>query len=277
MPGMEVVRDGSRCDDPDHLDPDPSMSEAPFARPRPRLTGLDATTRLDAFALVTFAVDPVRLAAAVPPGLEPEVRRLDDGTSCGFVSAVSFRDVDFRFAVLPVVRRSFFQTNYRAYVRGPDGQRAVYFFGTTLDSWLSIIPRRVWGMPWHGGRTTISATWSGHRCVDYRHISEPGWGGADVAIAGTDEPLGRLDGFTDVEDGALVLTHPLDGFFARPDGRLGRYSVWHERLRPTLGRATRARYEVFETLGLVASGQKPHSVLLQQSVEFDVLLPPTPE
>jgi len=97
------------------------------------------------FALVTFDVDPGRLAAVLPTGLVPEVRTLDDGRERGFVSAVSFRDVDFRFALAPVVRRSFFQTNYRAYVRGPAGGRAVHFFGTTLDSVWSVIPRRVWG------------------------------------------------------------------------------------------------------------------------------------
>ena len=112
-----------------------------FARPRPRIRRLDATTRLDHFALVTFAVDPERLAAVLPRGLEPEVRRLDDERERGFVSAVSFRDVDFRFAMAPWLRVSFFQTNYRAYVRGPDGRRAVFFFGTTLDSPLAALPR----------------------------------------------------------------------------------------------------------------------------------------
>jgi hypothetical protein len=92
---------------------------------------------------------------------------------------------------------------------------------------------------------------------------------------GTSEVAGRLDGFVDADDAALVLTHPLDGYFERPDGRLGRYSVWHERLRPRLGVARQARYAVFEELGLVAPGAAPHSVLLQRSIEFDVLLPPT--
>ena len=251
-----------------------AATDPAWRRPRPRRRWLDATTILVDFALVTFDVDPGRLAAVLPTGLVPEVRTLDDGRERGFVSAVSFRDVDFRFALAPVVRRSFFQTNYRAYVRGPAGGRAVHFFGTTLDSVWSVIPRRVWGMPWHRGRTSIEATWAGGRCMTYRHRCEPGWGGADVDLTGTDEPLRRLDGFVDLDDAALVLTHPLDGFFARSDGRLGRYSVWHERLRPTIGAAQRARYEVFEHLGLVASGQEPHSVLLQPSVEFDVLLPP---
>lgn len=247
-----------------------------FARPRPRVRRLDATTRLDHFALVTFAVDPERLAAVLPLGLKPEVRRLDGGRERGFVSAVSFRDVDFRFAIAPWLRVSFFQTNYRAYVRGPDGRRAVFFFGTTLDSPLAALPRLAWGMPWHGGSTRIEAEWSDDgRCSDYRHRCSGRWGAADVQLEGTNEVAGRLDGFADGEDAALVLTHPLDGFFERPNGRLGRYSVWHPRLRPQLGTAHRARYAVFEELGLVEAGALPHSVLLQRSIEFDVLLPPT--
>lgn len=246
-----------------------------FDRPRTAVSGLDALTTLVDFALVSFDVDPAALARRLPDGLEPEVRRLDDGRERGFVSAVSFRDVDFRFAMAGAIRRSFFQTNYRAYVRGPDGGRAVHFFGTTLDSWLAIIPRRVWGMPWYRGSTRIDATWDGPRCTAYRHRCAPGWGAADVALTGTDQPMGRLDGFSDLEDSALVLTHPLDGYFLRPDGRLGRYEVWHERLRPTIGQASRASYAVFENLDLVPPGTAPHSVLLQQSVEFDVLLPPT--
>jgi hypothetical protein len=247
-----------------------------FTRPRPHVRWLDATTRLDHFALVTFAVDPARLRASLPASLEPEIRRLDDGTECGFVSAVSFRDVDFRMAVAPWFRLSFFQTNYRAYVRDPDGRRAVFFFGTTLDSRFAAVPRTAWGMPWYPGATEIEAEWTPDgRCLAYRHVCAGRWGTADVEIEGTGEPLGRLDGFGDTDDGALVLTHPLDGFYARPNGRLGRYAVWHERLRPRLGVARRARYAVFEDLGLVAPDQAPHSVLLQRSIEFDVLLPPT--
>jgi hypothetical protein len=71
-----------------------------------------------------------------------------------------------------------------------------------------------------------------------------------------------------------ILTHPLDGWFERPDGRLGRYAVWHPRIALQVGAARRASYAVFEELGLVEPGSPPHSVLLTRSVEFDVLLPP---
>lgn len=247
-----------------------------FARPRPQRRGLDATTTLQDFALVTFDVDPDRLRSVVPAGLDPEIRTLDDGRARGFVSAVSFRDVDFRFELASRLRVSFFQTNYRTYVRGPDGRRAVYFFGTTLDSPLVALPRRLWGMPWRPGSTSIEATWDAEGvCMTYRHRCSGRWGAADVELVGSATPLGRIDGFVDTDDGAHVLTHPLDGFFQHPRGRLGRYAVWHDRLRPMLGIARRARYAVFEELGLVAPGALPHSVLLQRATDFDVLLPPT--
>ena len=200
---------------------------------------------------------------------------MGDGRQRGFVSAVSFRDVDFRFAVAPWLRVSFFQTNYRAYVRGPDGVPSVFFFGTTLDSPLVGLPRYLWGMPWHPGANRIEAAWTADGvCTDYRHRCRGRWGRADVELAGSGEPMGRLDGFVDGDDAAHIVTHPLDGWFLRPDGQLGRYAVWHSRLRPTLGVARRARYAVFEELGLVEPGAEPHSVLLQRAIEFDVLLPP---
>ena len=86
--------------------------------------------------------------------------------------------------------------------------------------------------------------------------------------------MGRLDGFADLEGAAHILAHPLDGWFTRPDGGLGRYAVWHDQLRPRLGVARRASYDVFESLGLVEPGAAPHSVLLQRAIDFDVLLPP---
>jgi hypothetical protein len=131
-------------------------------------------------------------------------------------------------------------------------------------------------MPWRRGATRIDAEWDEDgRCASYHHSCREAWGAASVEIEGTGESAGRLDGFADADESALVLTHPLDGWFRRPDGRLGRYAVWHERLAPQLGTAYRARYAVFERLGLVEEDQPPHSVLLQRAVEFDVHLPPT--
>jgi uncharacterized protein YqjF (DUF2071 family) len=253
----------------------PPDSAVAFDRARPRFRWSDAATLLQNFALVTFDVEPETLASRLRNRLTPEVRTLDDGRRRGFVSAVSFRGIDFRFRAAELVRLAFNQTNYRAYVLGPDGRRGVFFFETTLDSVFSAIPRRLWGMPWYPGRTTIEASWSGSTCRSYRHVCSGSRNSVDAEFTGTAAPIGRLDGFADATDAAAVLAHPLDGFFSHPDGRLGRYSVWHPRLSPTVATPIRANYGVFERLGLVAPGTTPHSVLVQPSVEFDVHLPPT--
>lgn len=253
------------------------MTVDPFRTPRPRLGSLDALTTLEHFALITYDVDPERLAALLPTGygFEPEVARLSDGRRRSFVSAVNFRDVHFRFAAAPFVRVSFEQTNYRAYVRR-NGKRAVWFFGTTLASRTAALPRMLWGMPWHRVISTLEATWDGDRCVTYESSHVGKWASAAMRLEGTAERAGLLDGWATPDEAALILTHPLVGYFSHNRGNgVGLYAVWHARLNLTVGRAIEARFSPFEERGLITPNQEPHSVLLQPSTEFLVLLPPT--
>lgn len=74
----------------------------------------------------------------------------------------------------------------------------------------------------------------------------------------------------------MVLTHPLKGFYFRRDGSLGTYSIWHERLQLQRATASRARFQLFESLGLTTPDSAPHSVLVQRSTEFIIFLPPRP-
>lgn len=231
------------------------------------------TTTLADFAIVTFTVDPARLAALLPPGFEPDVVRLDCGRERAFVSAVPFRDLDFRFDAAPWARFAFGQTNYRAYVIH-EGRRCVWFFGTTLATPFVTVPRYLWKLPWHYSPMSFETAWTGERCDRYRLRASSSWGAARLDVDGTGEPLGRLDGFADAEETAVVLTHPLAGYFRRRDGHVGSYSVWHEPLVLGVGVARRASFRVFERLGLVAPGERPHSVLLQRETEFVILLPP---
>jgi hypothetical protein len=253
------------------------MTMDPFATPRPRLGPLDALTTLEHFALITYDVDPDRLAALLPAGygFEPEVAMMADGRRRAFVSAVNFRDVDFRFAAAPFVKVTFEQTNYRAYVRR-NGERAVWFFGTTLASSTAALPRLMWGMPWHRVSATLDATWDGDRCVAYESHSSGSWANATMRLEGSDHRVSMLDGWSTPDEAALVLTHPLVGYFAHDRGSgVGRYRVWHARLNLTVGRAIEARFSAFEERGLIQPSQEPHSVLLQASTDFVVLLPPT--
>lgn len=73
-----------------------------------------------------------------------------------------------------------------------------------------------------------------------------------------------------------MVTHPLVGHYHRRDGRLGSYSIWHDRLRLKRARARRAYFALFERLGLLSADEQrtPHSVLVQPEAEFTIYLPP---
>jgi hypothetical protein len=235
---------------------------------------LNATTTLLDFAIVTFAVDPDRLARLLPADFEADRFTLADGSVRSFVSAVPFRDVDFHVACAPWARFAFGQINYRAYVRFR-GERCVWFFGTMLGSPLVAIPRYIWRLPWHYADITVGASWRGSRCELYDVSAASRWGDARFSAAGSDEPTGHLDGFVDADETSLVLTHPLRGYYRRRDWQIGTYAVAHERLEMTRGVSHESHFAVFEDHNLVDRGAVPHSVLLMPKTVFTIDLPPT--
>jgi uncharacterized protein YqjF (DUF2071 family) len=240
---------------------------------RPRARWCDVITTLADFAIVTWTVEPAALARHLAPGFEPDLRVLDDGRRVALVSAVVFRDLDFRFAFAPWARFRMGQTNYRAYVvRG--GVRCAWFFGTSLTRPFVVIPQLLWKLPWHAARMRFDTSWRGHQCERYRFRTVSRWAPAELELTDSGRPMGCLDGFSDAEDALVVLTHPLDGFFYRTDGRVGSYSIWHAPLQLRHADATIARFPLYERLGLVTAEQRPHSVLVQRDTEFLIRLPP---
>jgi hypothetical protein len=244
---------------------------------RPAARGIDAITTLRHFAIVTYALPPERLRPLVDPRFELDCIDVDGGRKA-LLSVVPFEDQDFRAAAFPSPRWRFGQTNYRVYVRDrTTGERAVWFLGTTLGSWSVILPRYVWRLPWHYGRFSIACeqdaegTYTSYR-VATRSRWAPAW--LDLVHEPTTPPV--FPGFPNQETGLVVLTHPLVGYYTRRDGRLGTYSVWHERLTPGTGRVREARFGLLDRLGLVPLSEqaRPYSVLIQAETEFLVRLPP---
>lgn len=243
-------------------------------RPAPPMGPLAALTTLEDIAIVSFDIDPDALAAHLPRWLVPDVFELEGGRRRALVSTVTFRDVDFRFRLAPFVRLGMIQTNYRAYVRAGD-RRAVWFFGSTLSTAIVEVPRLLWKMPWTKAPATLDATWDATSCTFWRSRAVGEWGGYDIELEGTSEPMGRLDGFSDEVETARVLTHPLAGYYRRLDHGVAGYHVWHAPMHPFRGQAIRARYDALEGLGLVTPEQAPHSVLLEPRSDFRIYLPPT--
>ena len=73
-----------------------------------------------------------------------------------------------------------------------------------------------------------------------------------------------------------VVTHPRLGYYYRRDGQLGSYSIWHDRLEPTLGKVVDAKFELLDRLELTTSSDlsNVHSVLMLNRTDFIVYLPP---
>lgn len=245
----------------------------PFSVPRPPYKWCDVVTTLADFAIITYAVEPTALAQYLPPGFEPDVFTLADGSRTAFVSAVPFRDLDFRFACATWARFAFGQTNYRAYVKYR-GKRCVWFFGTSLATPLVNIPRHIWQLPWHAAQMQFNTTWNGSVCTEYKLETSSGKANAKLELLPSVIPAGTLDGFKSADETSEVLTHPLVGYFRRRDGKLGSYSVWHERLNLFKAEVRTAQFDLFVQLGLVTRNQAVHSALVQRTTEFVVLLPP---
>jgi len=246
---------------------------------RPPVSSWDVVATLEHFAIVSYAVPAVRVRPHVHPAFDLDCFPGPHGEPSVWVSMVPFEDQDFRFAALPWLRFRFGQTNYRTYVVDrASGRRAVWFFGTTLDSWTVAVPRHVWKLPWHRGRVRFACAYdqAAGRYARYHMTTASAWGPVELELGDTGAPVAALDGLPDIESGLVVLTHPLIGVYYRRDGGLGTYRIWHDRLRCTSGRVVRARIGLFDRLGLVPYSEqdRPHSVLLQHRTEFTIYLPP---
>ena len=181
--------------------------------------------------------------------------KFKDGTSGSLISAVP-------------IRLSCGQVNYRAYVNvnGVDG---VWFFGTSLDSKLTFIPKKLWKMPWH--RDSIKIT-NSNSFWQLKVVGD--WGFSNVEMSESDNEFECLDGFSDLDESIQVLTHPMEGWYERSDGHIGTYSVWHQVLKMKPMVVKHAHFKVFETLGLINSETPIHSALMQRTIKFDVHTPP---
>jgi hypothetical protein len=223
------------------------------------------------FGIVTYCVDPDRLAALLPHSFEPDVFTLDDGTACAFVSAVPFRVASLTLGGVRVPL-GFVQVNYRAYIRR-HGVQCVWFFGSSVSSRIVLVPRALYGLPWYFTESSLDAAWVDGVGSAYALHNTGEWGGADFAGTGTGEAVGRLDGFADLDETLDVLTAPRSGFCLRGDGSLLELRVRHALLQPETATPREASFSVFEDLNLCAPGAAPHSVLLLRSTTFDVLPP----
>lgn len=240
----------------------------------------DVRSRLAHFALVNYALPMERLAPHIPED-RFEIAEFDiGGRRLAMMSAVPFLDLDFHFPRLaPFAKFRFAQTNYRVYVNDRrTGEPCVWFFGTTLGSRTVAIPRALWRLPWHFARYRVDCKHNAAvgRYDSFRISANSAWAPAEIELEDTGVAVAGSAGFSSPEEVALVLTHPVAGYFRRTDGQLGHYSIWHERMQLTVAHPLKLWFGLFERLKLLSREEmsRPHSVLLCPEVEFLIHLPP---
>jgi hypothetical protein len=246
---------------------------------RPPLSRRDAIATLKHFAIISYSVDAERVRPHVHPRFNIDTFVVAPSGRKALVSMVPFEDQDFHFVHTRRLKFRFGQTNYRTYVIDREtGERAVWFFGTTLDSWTVVLPRYWWRMPWHRGRIRFDCEYdsAAGRYTRYRMKTRSDWAPVEIELEDSGQPLCELAGIPDFEAGLVTLTHPLLGVYYRRDGRLGSYRIWHDRLGCTAGRVKRAKIGLVDRLGIVPYSEQhtPHSVLIQHETEFAIYLPP---
>ena len=249
-------------------------------RLRPRKPGLlDIDSPLEHFALITYAVPPERLASHIPTDRFEIATFEIEGEQRALLSVVPFIDADFRLRLLPFARFRFAQTNYRVYVTDrKTGEPVVWFFGTTLGGWPVHLARLLWKIPWYPAQYTWTCEFdeAKGRYETYRYEMRSKWGAARIDVRDTGAPVDTLRGFSSRDEMTLVLTHPVDGYFYRLDGRVGTYSVSHEVLPLTVAEPVDLHFALLERLGVLSAAemQQPHSVLLCRKTNFHIYMPP---
>ena len=232
----------------------------------------NATTLLKDFSIITYLVDVERLRKYIPKQFDL-VTVNQHGVERGILSAVPFLDQDFCFKrFFTFVKFKFYQTNYRAYVIDKStGEQIVWFFGTNLGSCLVNIPRILWAIPWYNAKyknESKKETYSLSIKSNFNH--------GYIEYLKTNQPIELLDGFISMEEMILVLTHPIRGVYHKLNGKIGTYSVAHEKMNLKIGEPKSIYFSLFEKLGLLSKIEmnKPFAIFYLDQIRFDIELPP---
>ena len=224
-----------------------------------------STNPLTNFCMVTYAVPPERVRRYIPPGLELDTRRNARGEHA-FVSAVLFLNDHIRLFPTLWPTFTFYQVNYRTYVRHKE-RPGVWFFRLMQASRMADFNRRVFGAPtfYAPMKQQCSLDAHGGTYRRYRFDSVA----SDHTLHLDVEPAPNFSNF----DGLFASTGEMEAFLtSRPDGYFSNQrrpgitslTVWHDPLRPHYGTAHTAQFSVLSELGLVPGEEQrtPYCVML---------------
>jgi uncharacterized protein YqjF (DUF2071 family) len=206
-------------------------------------------------AFLHWAVDPERLRALLPPGLE-----LDLFEGRAYLGLVPFRmsAVTPRFFPSVPGLSAFPEMNIRTYVKTP-AKPGVWFFSLDATPWVAVqLARRAFALPYYQAEMELrwERGWCCYRNVRgpvhfrgrYRPIGEP-W----TARPGSLEHwLTERYALFSYRDAATKL--PMEPAIAAPPGQLFRGDIWHRSWSLQNGEVEIEAMDMVSWLGLELSG-----------------------
>jgi hypothetical protein len=219
-------------------------------------------TTLRHLALVTWTVEPERLAALLPQGIVPRTIETDHGRRALFSLAgmIQFGLSPRYFSSLAF---SFPQINERAYVSRPDGSHpGVFFFRSEIDSRVAFVPHRLLGLPYYRARVAIELE-EGRLTVRR---------GTDV-LAEIDLAASER---TTKEDAKILdaTSNPMIGYSLVRGRRLASFCVEHEAIEPNRVRVVRAEARALETGYALGLHSAPAVAAYVPESRFVIRIPP---
>jgi len=229
--------------------------------------------------LVTWAVPVARVRPLVPAQLALDTVVGPDGAPLALLTVAAVLNVGMHPRLLPALRTTCAQANYRTYVRGHDGAPGVYFFANFVAG------RAGWLIPWllsphvHYAPARMTGHIPGSATPDARWdldltMRSP-LGPTRIRAGGNCDPLTAVAYWLDPATAARFLSQRLTGYLRDRRGRVWALPVDHQEMTPWPGTVSAITCAPWQHWGLLspAATVQPFSVLLQPAVLFRAYLP----
>ncbi len=225
---------------------------------------------------INYSVPPERLRALVPDELELDLSTDAEGREVAFVSAVAFHVAELRSSLLPLLRPSFDQVNYRTYVNAGEGP-AVYFFNMSVNSRMVLAGTIMLGMP--VSYEEIEITSEPHSTVAESELRVVRCAVNSKGLAAAIE-IGARHASIGPENAAIppdfITDRPVGYVKSAADGIM-KLLVEHSKLEALAAHVKSARAPMLESLGILNMDEsmRPHSALYVGESVFKIN-PPSP-
>lgn len=217
---------------------------------------------------VIHTTRPERLAAVLPPGVEPDVRETPEGPRA-FLATVTLE----AGAAFPYLLSGFRQVNYRVYVRH-NAEPGVLF----VRSWVSARAAAAvlnLAIPTEYAAVELEIDDVNAPYAKYAVAAQSG--DHELKLEAHADPNPQFPLFASREEAVHFLTHRLNGFAAgaHPKSGLSVIRVSHPEMDPLPARVSVTAADQWTETGILTKEEaaRPLLALIQPETQFDMNLP----